>query len=316
MIKKKVLIFGASGQIGRYCIRRLVKDNYKVIAVTRNKHQKAYILKTQAPIGYLDIEEADIFNEKKLKKFISEADICINLIGILFEKGKKNTFENIHNKLPNLISKICSDQNKKLIHVSALGLSKAIDASYAISKLKGEENIKKNLPTATIVKPSIVYSVDDNFTTKFMGLLNLLPIFPLYYNGLTKFSPVHATDVSEVIFKIISNEIYSKSIEVIGPEVISFKEILQKILKAINKKRLLLPLPLFIANVSASIFQLLPTPLITKDQLKLLKYDNIKSQDGITNFDIGIPSKISFEKGINEYAYNWREGGKFSLENN
>ena len=316
MIKKKVLIFGASGQIGRYCIRRLVKDNYKVIAVTRNKHQKAYILKTQAPIGYLDIEEADIFNEKKLKKFISEADICINLIGILFEKGKKNTFENIHNKLPNLISKICSDQNKKLIHVSALGLSKATDSSYAISKLKGEENIKKNLPTATIVKPSIVYSVDDNFTTKFMGLLNLLPIFPLYYNGLTKFSPVHATDVSEVIFKIISNEIYSKSIEVIGPEVISFKEILQKILKAINKKRLLLPLPLFIANVSASIFQLLPTPLITKDQLKLLKYDNIKSQDGITNFDIGIPSKISFEKGINEYAYNWREGGKFSLENN
>ena len=316
MIKKKVLIFGASGQIGRYCIRRLVKDNYKVIAVTRNKHQKAYILKTQAPIGYLDIEEADIFNEKKLKKFISEADICINLIGILFEKGKKNTFENIHNKLPNLISKICSDQNKKLIHVSALGLSKATDSSYAISKLKGEENIKKNLPTATIVKPSIVYSVDDNFTTKFMGLLNLLPIFPLYYNGLTKFSPVHATDVSEVIFKIISNEIYSKSIEVIGPEVISFKEILQKILKAINKKRLLLPLPLFIANVSASIFQLLPTPLITKDQLKLLKYDNIKSQDGITNFDIGIPSKISFEKGIKEYAYNWREGGKFSLENN
>ena len=316
MIKKKVLIFGASGQIGRYCIRRLVKDNYKVIAVTRNKHQKAYILKTQAPIGYLDIEEADIFNEKKLKKFISEADICINLIGILFEKGKKNTFENIHNKLPNLISKICSDQNKKLIHVSALGLSKATDSSYAISKLKGEENIKKNLPTATIVKPSIVYSVDDNFTTKFMGLLNLLPIFPLYYNGLTKFSPVHATDVSEVIFKIISNEIYSKSIEVIGPEVISFKEILQKILKAINKKRLLLPLPLFIANTSASIFQLLPTPLITKDQLKLLKYDNIKSQDGITNFDIGIPSKISFEKGIKEYAYNWREGGKFSLENN
>ena len=316
MIKKKVLIFGASGQIGRYCIRRLVKDNYKVIAVTRNKHQKAYILKTQAPIGYLDIEEADIFNEKKLKKFISEADICINLIGILFEKGKKNTFENIHNKLPNLISKICSDQNKKLVHVSALGLSKAIDSNYAISKLKGEENIKKNLPTATIVKPSIVYSVDDNFTTKFMGLLNLLPIFPLYYNGLTKFSPVHATDVSEVIFKIISNEIYSKSIEVIGPEVISFKEILQKILKAINKKRLLLPLPLFIANVSASIFQLLPTPLITKDQLKLLKYDNIKSQDGITNFDIGIPSKISFEKGIKEYAYNWREGGKFSLENN
>ena len=316
MIKKKVLIFGASGQIGRYCIRRLVKDNYKVVALTRNKHQKAYILKTQAPIGYLDIEETDIFNEEKITKFISETDICINLIGILFEKGKRNTFENIHNKFPKLLSKICSKHNKKLIHLSALGLEDAKDSLYASSKLNGEESIKNNLTSATILKPSIVYSVDDKFTTKFMSMLSLLPIFPLYYNGATKFCPIHASDVSEVIFKVISNEIYSKSIEVIGPEVLTFKEILQKLLIAINKKRVLLPLPLFIAKASASIFQLLPTPLITNDQLNLLKYDNIKSKNGVTNFDIGVPSKIFFDKGIKQYAYNWREGGKFSLEEN
>ena len=316
MIKKKVLIFGASGQIGRYCIRRLVKDNYKVIAITRNKHQKAYILKTQAPIGYLDIEETDIFNEEKITKFISETDICINLIGILFEKGKRNTFENIHNKFPKLLSKICSIHNKKLIHLSALGLEDAKDSLYASSKLNGEESIKNNLSSATIIKPSIVYSVDDKFTTKFMSMLSLLPIFPLYYNGSTKFCPVHASDVSEVIFNVISNEIYSKSIEVVGPEVITFKEILEKLLIAINKKRILLPLPLFIAKASASIFQLLPTPIITNDQLKLLKYNNIKSKNGVTNFDIGVPSKIFFDKGIKQYAYNWREGGKFSLEEN
>ncbi len=314
MIKKKVLIFGASGQIGRYCIRRLVKDNYKITAVTRNKHQRAYILKTQAPIGYLDIEETDIFNEEKITKLISETDICINLVGILFEKGKRNTFENIHYKFPKLISKICFQKNKKFVHVSALGLTDAKDSLYAQSKLKGEEIIKENLITATILKPSLVYSVDDKFTTKFMSMLSLLPIFPLYYNGLTKFCPVHASDVSEVIFQVISNEIYSKTIEVIGPEVITFKEILEKLLVAINKKRLLLPLPLFVAKASASIFQLLPTPLITNDQLKLLKYDNIKSTNGTTNFEIGIPSKIFFDKGIYEYAYNWREGGKFSLK--
>ena len=207
-------------------------------------------------------------------------------------------------------------KKKKLVHLSALGLEEAKDSLYALSKLNGEESIKKNLPSATILKPSIVYSVDDKFTTKFMSILNLLPIFPLYYNGSTKFCPVHASDVSEVIFKVISNEIYSKSIEVIGPEIITFKEILEKLLFAINKKRILLPLPLFLAKASASIFQLLPTPLITNDQLKLLKYDNIKSINGITNFDIGVPSKILFDKGIKEYAYNWREGGKFSLEKN
>ena len=316
MIRKKLLIFGASGQIGRYCIRKFTKENYKVTAVTRNKHQKAYILKTQAPIGYLDIEQCDISDETKIENLISHSDICINLVGILFEKGKKNTFENIHLKFPKMIAKICARNNKHFIHLSALGLNDATDSQYALSKIKGETEIRKNLPSATIIKPSIVYSVNDKFTTKFMGLLNLLPIFPLYYNGNTKFCPIHASDLSNIIYSIINEEIFHKDIEAIGPEIITFKEILQKILVAINKKRLLLPLPLFLAKITASMFEFLPSPLITNDQLKLLKYDNIKSKNSITNFDIGLPSKIFFESGIKEYAYNWREGGKYSLENN
>ncbi len=315
MIRKKVLIFGASGQIGRYCIRRLVKDNFKVIATTRNRHQKGYILKTQAPIGYLDIEEVNIFDYTKIESLIENCDVCLNLIGILFEKGKKNTFDNIHSKFPSVLSKICKEKNKKFIHLSALGLEDIKDSKYAISKINGEKKIKNNLPSATILKPSIVFSVDDQFSTRFMSILNLLPVFPLYYNGLTKFSPIHASDVSEIIFKVISDEIYSKDIEVIGPEIINFRGILEIILKAINKKRILLPMPLFLAKISASFFQLLPNPLITIDQLNLLKYDNIKSKNGFTNFDIGCPSKIFFEEGIKHYAYNWREGGKFSLEN-
>ena len=189
-------------------------------------------------------------------------------------------------------------------------MTDAKNSKYALSKIKGEIVIRKNLPNATIIKPSLVYSVDDNFTTKFMGLLNLLPVFPLYYRGETKFSPIHASDISNLIFSVVDNELYSKDIEAIGPEVLTFKEILEKILISINKKRLLLPLPFFFAKMSASIFQLLPSPLITVDQLNLLKYDNIKSKNGITNFDINIPSKIFFEDGIKEYAYNWREGRK------
>ena len=149
-----------------------------------------------------------------------------------------------------------------------------------------------------------------------MSILSLLPIFPLYYNGATKFCPVHASDVSEVIFKVISNEIYSKSIEVIGPEVITFKEIFTKITFAINKKRVLLPLPLFIAKASASIFQLLPTPLITNDQLKLLKYDNIKSKMVVLILTLEYLVKSFLTMVFKQYAYNWREGGKFSLEEN
>ena len=178
MITKKVLIFGASGQIGRYCIRRLVRNNYKVIAVTRNIHQKGYILKTQAPIGYLDIEQTSILDEERINQLISNVDVCINLIGILFEKGKAHTFNKIHTEFPDRISRICKQKNVDLIHVSALALDNAIDSKYAQSKIKGEIKVRENFDRATIIKPSIIFSVDDKLSTRFMGLLSLFPIFP------------------------------------------------------------------------------------------------------------------------------------------
>ena len=123
MITKKILIFGASGQVGRYCIRRLVKSNYKITAVTRNLHQKGYILKTQAPIGYLDIVQTNIFDEKKLDQLLSEADICINLIGILFEKNKLNSLR-IFINFPKKLAEICKSKKIKFLHLSALELRK------------------------------------------------------------------------------------------------------------------------------------------------------------------------------------------------
>ncbi len=312
MITKKILIFGATGQIGRYCIRRLVKNNYKVIAVTRNSH-KAVFLKTQAPIGYLEIEQANINDIQRITNLISKVDVCINLIGILFEKGKKNSFEKIHSDFPESLSKICKKNNVDLVHVSALALNEAKDSKYAQSKVNGEKKIRENLLEATIIKPSVVHSIDDNFSTKLLSLLRILPIFPLYYNGETKFSPIHASEVAELISFIISKRILFKDIEVIGPEVLSFKKIIKILLKSINKNRLLFPLPLSLAKILAFFFQLLPNPLLTVDQLRLLKYDNIKSEQGVTNFDIGCPSKISFEESVNSYSYNWRDGGKYSI---
>jgi len=316
MITKKVLIFGASGQIGRYCIRRLVRNNYKVIAVTRNTHQKGYILKTQSPIGYLDIEQTSIFDEEKLNQLLSNADVCVNLVGILHEKGKNNTFNKIHTEFPDIISKICKKKNVHLIHVSALALDKAKDSKYAQSKINGEIKIRENFDRATIIKPSIVFSVDDKLSTKFMSLLSLLPIFPLYYNGETKFTPIHAADVAELIFNIISKDIVSKDIEAIGPEILTFKEIIQVLSKSIKKKRLLMPMPLFLAKISAAFFQIFPTPLLTLDQLRLLKYDSIQSENGITNFDIGCPSKLFFEDSVLKYSFNYTEGGQFSIKKN
>ena len=315
MKAKNCLIFGGSGQIGRHLIRKLTKNNYKVTVVTRNVHQKGYAIKTQANAGYIDIVEANIFDEKKIRKLFSKTDICINLIGILYESGKGNTFKNMHSIFPSILAKLSKEYKvQQFIHLSALGISEATDSEYAKTKLEGEENIKKNFPLATILRPSVVFSVDDNFTTNFMTLLSRLPAFPLYYNGNTKFMPIHCSDLTDTIYHIISNNIYSKIIECVGPETISLKEILKKLLKIISKNRLLIPLPFFAANISANLFQLFPKPLLTVDQLKLLKYDNISSKKYQTNFDIGVPSTREFEKEVKKYCYMWREGGLFSTK--
>ena len=315
MKAKNCLIFGGSGQIGRHLLRKLTKNNYKVTVVTRNLHQKGYMIKTQANAGYIDIVEANIFDEKKIRKLFTQTDICINLIGILYESKKGNTFKNIHSIFPSILAKLCKEYKlQQFIHLSALGINDAIDSEYAKSKLEGEINIQKNFPLATVLRPSVVYSVDDNFTTNFMTLLSRLPFFPLYYNGKTKFTPIHCSDLTDTIYHVISNNIYSKIIECIGPETISLKEILKKLLKLINKNRFLIPLPFFLANISANIFQLFPKPLLTVDQLKLLKYNNIPSKKFQTNFDIGIPSTRIFEQEVEKYCYMWREGGQFSTK--
>ena len=315
MKAKNCLIFGGSGQIGRNLIRKLTKNNYRVIIVTRNIHQKSFIIKTQANAGYIEIVEANIFDEKKIRDLFSKADICINLIGILFERKKGNTFKNIHSIFPSILAKLCKEYNlKHFIHLSALGINEAKDSNYAISKLEGESNIFKNFPLATVLRPSVVYSSDDNFTTNFMTLLNRLPFFPLYYSGNTKFSPIHCSDLTDVIYNVISKNIYSKIIECVGPETITFKQIIEKLLTSIGKKKLLIPFPLKIAELSAGIFELMPKPLLTRDQLRLLKYDNIKSGKYKTNFDIGTPSLRYFDEEIKKYSYMWRDGGQFSTE--
>ena len=315
MKTKNCLIFGGSGQIGSFLIRKLTKNNLRVTVVTRNIHQRGLKIKTQANAGYIDIVEANIFEEKKIEKLFNEADYCINLIGILYEKKSGNTFKNIHSIFPSLIAKLCKKYNlEHFVHISALGVNEAIDSNYAISKLEGEKKILDNFPNSTILRPSIVFSNADNFSTQFMTLLNRLPIFPLYYSGKTKFMPIHCSDLTDIIYHIISNGSETKIIECVGPETLTFKEILEILLNLIDKKRLLLPFPLAIAKLSAKVFQLLPKPLLTEDQLRLLKYDNIPSGKYKTNSEIGLPSKLYFKEEVKKYSFMWRDGGEFSTE--
>ena len=315
MIGKNILVFGGSGQIGRHLIRRLTKNNHMVTAVTRNIHQKGYVLKTQGNPGYLEVVEENIFDQEALKKLIKGKDICINLIGILFEK-RNNTFQNIHINFPSIISNICRENNlDQFIHISALGIDRAKDSNYAKSKLDGEKKIKENFKKTIILRPSVVYSVDDNFTTSFMTMLNLLPFFPLYYEGKTKFTPIHASEISDIILYIIEKNISSEIIECVGSKEYSFKEIIQILLRLINKKKFLVSLPLIFGKIMARFFEMFPKPLLTSDQLKLLNYNNVLSGKYKSNFDIGLAPKLKFEEEVAKYCHMWKVGGEYSKKN-
>jgi len=315
MKQKEILLFGATGQIGRNLVRKLSKNDYRITAVTRNIHQAGYILKTQSNPGYLRLVELKTFDLNKIDELVKNCSVCINLIGILYEK-RKNQFKIIHTDLPDLISQKAQQHNiDKFIHLSALGIDEAIDSNYAKSKMEGEKRIIKNFYKHIILRPSIVYSVDDNFSTNFMSLLGKLPVMPLYYYGKTKFSPIHVTDLVDIIFDMVENKNDNLVLECVGPEELTFKEILQKLLLSIKKKRILLPIPFPLAKLSAKLLQLLPNPLLTEDQLRLLKYDNIKSGNYKNNFDLGFKTNKKFEIEINKYSYNWRTGGQFAKQN-
>ena len=314
MKEKNCLIFGGTGQIGTNLIRKLAKKNFKITVVTRNLHTKGNFIKTQANAGYINIVEANPFDINQIDPLIKKTSICINLIGILFEK-KNNSFNNIHVNFPSLLASLC-EKNRvdQLIHLSAMGLEDAKDSRYAQSKLQGEKKTKENFYKTTILRPSVVYSVNDNFTTTFMTILNRLPVFPVYYGGKTKFMPIHCSDLTDVMMKVIEKKIDSEIIECGGPEIISFKQILLTLSNLINKKRLILPVPLFIGTLIAKFMEILPKPLLTNDQLRLLNYDNVYSNKYLTNSKIGVPSKKLFYEEVEKYCYMWKDGGQFSTE--
>ena len=318
MKPKEILVFGGSGQIGRHLLRKLTRKNFRVTVVTRNIHRKGYVLKSSGNAGWIDIIELETFNYNKLSQIFKNKDICINLIGILNEKNK-SSFNNMHTFLPKTLALLSKEHNlKQFIHLSALGVDNANKSKYALSKLNGETEIKNIFDKFVILKPSLVYSVDDNFSTMLMSMLKLMPFFPIYYHGKTIFYPIHVTDMCEIIENIIINETKKETIECIGPEKISFKELILKILKSLEIYRPLLPMPLTIAKFVATFFEIfMKNPLLTKDQLISLNYNNEPSGKYKTNIDLKLNSKLKyFENEILKYSYMWKNEGEFSKQKN
>ncbi len=275
-----ITIFGGSGFIGSYIVQELAKTGAYIKVASRYPERSSF-LKTAGNVGQIYLQAVDVNDYASVKEAIRNSNVVIDMVGILFEKGKR-TFQNTNKDIAINIAAICKEQNvKQFIYFSALNVNHAYESEYAQSKYQAEQAIKKSFPNAIIVRPSVVFGANDNFFNFFAKLVSMSHFLPLIDGGHTKFQPVYVGDVAKAIVKIVkSGDLYNgKVFELAGNNIYSYKELMLFLLKVINKKAFMLSIPGFIARYIAFFMEFLPQPLLTRDQIKLLKYDNVIHKD-------------------------------------
>ena len=304
-------ILGGGGFIGRYLVRNLTNKQFRCIIPTRKAFQKGY-LKTQAPPGSVELIDFNSNNFDKIEEAISNSDVVINLIGILFE-NRKQKFTKIHSDIPDIISRLCEKHKvKKYIHVSAIGANKDSKSAYQRSKFAGEEKSLMNFKNTVIIRPSVVCGTEDNFTNLF-SKLSILPIIPVV--GINyKFQPILVSDVADAIVKAIeTKDNHGKIYEIGGPKIISFGDMVKSITKTLNKIRFVVEMPMPIAKIQSSVMSLLPIPpILTRDQCEILsEADNVVSNNHLTLQDLKVkPSDV--EEAMKKWLWRFRDGGQFA----
>jgi len=307
---QQIAVFGAGGFLGRHLIRELTKLDYRVKIATRNPFLKGYLRPLGNP-GQIELIKTNIFNVEDVKQVLKNCDYAINLVGILYET-RKQKFIQIHSHFPYLLSNLCNEIGiKNLIHVSALGVKEKHSSQYIQSKFQGEKNIKNFFKPSVILRPSLIFGPEDKFFNTFASYARIFPALPLIGGGKTKFAPIYCVDVGKAIVKALElKNTEPKIYELGGPENYSFRELIEILLGEIKKKRFLVNIPFNIAKFQSYFLQMLPNPILTMDQVELLKYDNIISGEHPTLKDLGIEGK-TIHSILPQYIYRFRTYGQF-----
>jgi uncharacterized protein YbjT (DUF2867 family) len=306
---KIITIFGGTGFVGRSIIAKLAKEGALVRVVTRSP-QSAYFLKPYGRVGQISSISCDFQNLESVQNTIEQSYAVINCLGILFEKGT-HTFQKIHADYIEMIAQAARQADaEKLIHISALACDRA-QSQYAISKKQGEDRLLVKFPSAIILRPSVIFGADDNFFNMFAKLSTISPFLPLIGGGHTLFQPVYVGDVAQSVINALLFGKEGSVYELGGSEIISFKGIMEKLKFHTGRKRYLMPIPVWFANIQATIFSLLPTPLLTKDQIISLETDNVVSSGALTLKDLNITPKV-MDEILPTYLGHFKSGGPFA----
>ena len=308
--QKIIAIFGAGGFIGKHLMRQLTKLDYRVKVATRNPYLKGYLKPLGNP-GQIELFKTNIFNPDDVKQVLKNCDLAINLVGILYET-RKQKFNQIHSQFPYLLSNLCNElEIKKLVHISALGVKERHTSQYIQSKLQGEKNIQDTFKPSVILRPSVVFGQEDKFFNTFASIAQFSPVLPLIGGGKTKFAPIYVKDIAKTIVKTLElNNSKPEIYELGGPENYSFKELMEILLTEIKKKRFLISIPFGLAKFNSYFLQMMPNPLLTPDQVEILKHNNIVSGDYPTLKDLGIAG-TAIQSILPKYIYRFRTGGQF-----
>jgi uncharacterized protein YbjT (DUF2867 family) len=288
---KTIVIFGGSGFVGRAVTKKLVKNNIRVKVITRDQERSSYVRVMNGP-DFLSLIQWDYKDLEVLEEILSNSDGIVNLVGIL-NSSASNSFHKIHVDLNRMLAEKAKKMKVKyFIYNSALKIEQNPDSKYAQSKLGAEKAIQKIFPKATILRPSIIVGKNDHFFNRFKNMANKILLLPLIGGGKSKFQPIYVEDVAEIIFKALSKDIYQgKVYEIGGDEIYSFEELMKIIAKNLHKKIYFIHIPFFIANILAFFLSIFTKNILTCDQIKLLKSDNILSDQSFKkDFDITLKS--------------------------
>jgi uncharacterized protein YbjT (DUF2867 family) len=308
-----ITVYGGSGFLGRHVVSALAQRDYRIRVAVR-RPELANHLQPLGKVGQVHAVQANIRNSASVEAAARDAQVLINLVGILFERGRQR-FAAVHTVGAEQVALAANAHGGRLVHVSAIGADENSPSAYARSKAAAERLVLSAQPSAVIMRPSILFGPEDAFFNRFAAMARLSPALPLIGGGKTRFQPVFVGDVAAAIaIAVDSNARAGTLYELGGPDVRSFKQLMQYVLATINRKRLLLPIPFFVAKLQASVLQFMPKPLLTPDQVELLRVDNVVSEsaktEGRTLQGLGIePGPI--EAIVPSYLWRFRKTGQF-----
>jgi uncharacterized protein YbjT (DUF2867 family) len=310
-----VTVFGGSGFLGRHVVRALAKSRYRIRVAVRRPELAGY-LQPLGRVGQIHAVQANVRDKASVEAAVRDADIVINLVGILFERSRQR-FAAVHAAGAGTIARAAAHIGARMIHVSAIGADKASRSRYARTKAEGEEAVLAAVPSASIFRPSIVFGPEDDFFNRFAAMARISPVLPLIGGGLTKLQPVYVGDVATAVADTVDGKTRQGAIyELGGPEVLTMREIMDIILRITGRRRMLVSLPFGLAKLQALLLQFAPGPLkLTPDQVVLLQSDNVVSPAakaaGLTLEGLGI-TPDSLEAIAPQYLWRFRRAGQFA----